>query len=208
MVTDPPYGVEYDPDWRNRKTTKVGAGSRAIGKVANDDRIDWQAAFDLFPGAIAYVWHAGKFAGTVQHSLEAAGFIIRSQIVWGKSRFVISRGDYHWQHEPCWYAVRKGRSSHWQGDRAQSTLWSVPNGKLDTVHSTQKPVEVMRRPMINHLLPGDAVYDPFVGSGTSIIAAESLHLKCLAIEIEPKYCDVSVARWEMITGKKATRQSG
>lgn len=110
MVTDPPYGVEYDANWRNEADRANGKayGARAVGKVENDDRSDWREAWALFPGDVAYVWHAGRFAADVQQSLAVCNFEIRSQIIWAKPRFAISRGHYHWQHEPCWYAVRKG----------------------------------------------------------------------------------------------------
>ncbi|XWQ69161.1 DNA methyltransferase [Sinorhizobium meliloti] len=107
----------------------------------------------------------------MQASLEACGFQIRSQIIWAKDRFALSRGDYHWQHEPCWYAVRQ--KGNWCGDRSQSTLWTIPSrDDSGHGHSTQKPVEAMRRPMQNNSSAGQAVYDPFVGSGTTLIAAE------------------------------------
>ena len=104
MVTDPPYGVNYDPSWRN--TAGLSATKRT-GKVLNDDRADWREAWALFPGDVAYVWHGALHATTVAESLEACGFAIRCQIIWAKERLVICRGDYHWQHEPCWYAVRE-----------------------------------------------------------------------------------------------------
>src|SRR4029077_13726900 len=99
MVTDPPYGVEYNADWRNHAFRADGSpiAGRAVGRVSNDERIDWREAFDLFGGQIAYCWHAGRHASAVQQSLEPSGFTIRCQIVWAKTRFVISRGDYHWQ---------------------------------------------------------------------------------------------------------------
>jgi DNA modification methylase len=98
MATDPPYGVEYDPEWRE----EAGLGrQRQTGKVANDDRADWTAAYKLFSGDVAYVWHAGVHAGEVATGLVAAGFEIRAQIIWSKQHFAMSRGNYHWQHEPC-----------------------------------------------------------------------------------------------------------
>ena len=103
MMTDPPYGVSYDPAWRHRVNPQQRT---AVGRVLNDDRANWTAAWHLFPGAIAYVWHAALKAPTVAADLEAAGFTIRSQIVWQKQHFALSRGDYHWAHEPCWYVVR------------------------------------------------------------------------------------------------------
>lgn len=111
MMTDPPYGVSYDPQWRNRVRGADGTrvGALAIGEVLNDDQADWRQAWALFPGDVAYVWHAALHTSAVSSSLEAAGFAIRAQIIWDKMRLVIGRGDYHWQHEPPWYAVRKGR---------------------------------------------------------------------------------------------------
>lgn len=205
MVTDPPYGVDYDPSWRN---TAGVSDTKRTGKVANDDRADWREAWALFPGDVAYVWHAAIHATTVAESLLACGFDIRAQIVWSKNRFALGRGDYHWQHEPCWYGVRKGAKSHWQGARDQSTLWSVaPAGTEDaaTPHGTQKPVEAMRRPIVNNSARADAVYEPFCGSGTTLIAAETVGRICFAMELDPAYCDVIVQRWEAFTGQAANR---
>jgi ParB-like chromosome segregation protein Spo0J len=128
MVTDPPYGVDYDPAWRNESGS---SRTRRTGKVLNDDRADWREAWALFPGQVAYVWHGALHAATVAESLEACDFLIRSQIVWAKDRLVLSRGNYHWQHEPCWYAVRKKGRADWSGDRKQTTLWQIPHRDQD-----------------------------------------------------------------------------
>jgi DNA modification methylase len=210
MVTDPPYGVSYDPKWRET-SLDTWEKPRSTGKVDNDDRADWSEAWALFPGHIAYVWHGGLHSATVAESLQTAGFVMRAQIIWAKQHFVISRGDYHWQHEPCWYAVRKGSTGQWVGDRKQSTLWQIQNasamgGKSEgtTGHGTQKPVECMRRPIENNSSPGQAVYEPFSGSGTTIIAAEMTGRVAHAIEIAPTYVDVAVKRWQSFSGKTAT----
>ena len=126
MVTDPPYGVSYDPAWRESAGLADG-GTVAKGKVLNDDRADWREAWALFPGDVAYVWHGALHAATVAQSLEACGFAIRSQIIWDKMRLVIGRGDYHWHHEPMFYAVRKGKTGHWAGGRNQTTVWQIPH---------------------------------------------------------------------------------
>ena len=200
MATDPPYGVGYEPEWRAE--AGVNRNRSKLGKVQNDNRADWREAWALFPGDVMYVWHAGRHAATVQQSIEACGFDIRSQIVWAKDRFALSRGNYHWQHEPCWYAVRN--SSHWNGDRSQSTLWQIRAREDDGHgHGTQKPVECMRRPMLNNSSPGQAVYDPFLGSGTSVIAAETCGRICYGLEIDAGYCDVIIRRWQEFTGKGA-----
>jgi len=206
MVTDPPYGVEYDPTWRKDIKGRQGVSARAIramGMVQNDDKVNWALAWHLFPGSVAYVWHAGRFASEVQKSLEEAEFEIKSQIVWAKQHFALSRGDYHWQHETCWYAVKKGHKHNWTGARDQSTLWEIANlnafgaNKDDerTCHSTQKPLECMTRPIKNNTAEGESVYDPFLGSGTTLIAAEQLKRQCCGIELSPAYCDLIVKRW-------------
>jgi hypothetical protein len=158
MVTDPPYGVNYDPMWRASQESKgFGAKVKAKGKVMNDDRADWTEVWALSPSKVAYVWHGGKHAAEVSDSLVDCDFEIRSQIIWVKPSLTFSRGDYHWQHEPCWYAVKKGNKGNWAGDRKQTTLWEIaginPAGrsqdKNDKVvgHGTQKPVMCMARPI-------------------------------------------------------------
>ena len=206
MCTDPPYGVEYDPSWRNQSGASA---TKRTGKVLNDDRADWREAWALFPGDVAYVWHGALHAGEVAESLEVSGFKIRSQIIWAKDRLVLSRGDYHWQHEPCAYAVKKTGKGHWAGDRKQTTLWQIANKDQDaeTVHGTQKPVECMRRPILNNSSPGQAVYEPFMGSGTTLIVAETTGRVCLGIELNPAYVDVAVQRWQQLIGQKTILDS-
>jgi DNA modification methylase len=211
MTTDPPYGVQYDPAWRHRINSRQRT---AVGRVANDNRAEWTDAWQLFPGRVAYVWHAALKAPLVARDLEAAGFAIRSQIIWVKQHFALNRGDYHWGHEPCWYAVRG--TGQWRGDRRQTTVWDVANlnvmggtragDNAVTGHSTQKPVRLFEIPLLNHTVAGDAVYDPFLGSGTALIAAEKHGRACYALEIEPRYVHAAVTRWEAFTGKKAVRQ--
>jgi DNA modification methylase len=212
MVTDPPYGVEYDADWRttarNADGSLLSTGSgRAVGKVSNDDRADWTETWSLFEGDIAYIWHAGNKAHIVAESLLSCDLQIRSQIIWAKNNLVIGRGDYHPQHEPCWYCVRKGQPGLRTDDRKQTTLWQIDKPrKSETGHSTQKPIECMSKPLENHTV--EKVYDPFLGSGTTLIAAEQLGRKCYGMEISPKYCDVIIQRWENATGQKAVLDEG
>ena len=213
MVTDPPYGVDfdYDPRWRLNSGLHKIHQKRAEGTAMNDDRSDWTPAWALFPGDVAYVWHSALHSTIVAESLMERGFQIRSQIIWAKTSLVIGRGNYHWQHELCWYAVRKGKNGHWVGDRKQSTVWALPNmhrtqGDVDdgkTIHSMQKPVACMERPILNNSLPGDAVYDPFGGSGSTLVACEKTGRKCFMLELDPRYMDVIVERWQNATGKKA-----
>lgn len=212
MVTDPPYGVDYDAR-RRCVVSRDSIRGTAVGEIENDDRADWTAAWELFKGGVAYVYHGDKHSATVHGSLADAGLLPRHFIIWAKHALVPSPyginaaqvtelGLYHFQHEPCWYALR-GDSARWIGGRSQSTLWQINKPqKSETGHSTQKPVECMARPIRNH--DGD-VYDPFLGSGTTLIAAEQLGRKCYGLEISPAYCDVIVNRWESLTGGKAER---
>ncbi len=206
MVTDPPYGVNYEPEWREG----VGTGARSTGKVLNDDRYDWSDTYSLFTGDVAYVWHSTKYTHKFAENLENCGFDLVNLVIWKKQHFVISRGDYHYQHEPLWYAVRKGKKHNWQGQRDQSTVWDIHNiltqGKNkeeQTGHGTQKPIECMLRPILNNSASGESVYDPFGGSGTTLIACERSKRNCYMMELSPAYIDVIIKRWEKETGQKA-----
>lgn len=200
MVTDPPYGVNYDPNWRS----KAGKGQKAAGRVQNDDKVNWALAWHLFPGSVAYVWCASWYLPEVAQDLNDAEFERKSLIIWAKQHFSLSRGDYHWQHEPCWYAIKKEHQHNWQGSRKESTLWEISSQNAfgsskeedeRTSHSTQKPLECMARPIRNNTAKAEGVYDPFLGSGTTLIASEKLNRKCYGIEISPAYCDIIVKRW-------------
>jgi DNA modification methylase len=211
MVTDPPYGIEYDLVWRGR--LNQNGDKLACGKVPKDDRADWHQAYALFPGDVAYVWHGAMHGKVVAADLADCGFQLQAQIVWAKQHFALSRGHYHCKHECCWYAVREGKPGHWHGDRTQTTVWEVTNNnpfsnqKHEQEHGTQKPVECMRRPIANNSRPGQAIYDPFLGSGTSLIAAEMSDRTCYGLELDPAYVDVIVRRWQLFTGRAAIHEA-
>ena len=161
----------------------------------NDNRVDWTDAYKLFKGNVCYIWHGDSHAKEVQQNIEDAGFKVVAQIIWAKNNIVISRGDYHFKHEPCWYAVRKGCKHNWQGSRKENSLWEIDKPiKSETGHSTQKPIECMAKPMRNNSKKGDIIYDSFLGSGTTMVAAHQLNRKCFGIEISPNYCQVIVDR--------------
>jgi len=212
MVTDPPYGVNYDPSWRD-EADKAGVlgnkyPTRSLGKVKNDDRADWTEAWELFNGNVVYIYHAGLFSNVVGDSLIKAGFELKSQIIWVKPHFALSRGDYHWKHEPIWYGVRKGKQHQWQGSRKEHTVWEIAgmnvmgasHDEADEVtgHGTQKPIECMKRPILNSSKKHDIIYDPFGGSGSTLIACEQTKRKCYIMELDPKYCQVIKNRWEKL----------
>ena len=215
MLTDPPYGVKLDQSWRDE-----ALGDKALGKgnnklIQNDDRADWTDAYSLFNGSIAYVWHATSQTDVVKKNLEDCNLITRQMIIWNKSIMVMGRGAYHWKHEPCWYAVKKGCDANWKGDRKQTTVWDAasPNhimsgSKEDkTEHPSQKPVVLFETPILNHTAHQDSIYDPFGGSGSTLIACEKTNRKCFMMELSPSYVDLIVKRWEKFSGMKARLES-
>jgi DNA modification methylase len=204
MSTDPPYGIELDHGWRDG--VRQPSGQARAGMLANDDRADWQQAYQLCPAPVAYVWHSALHAHVAREGLVACGYQLRAQIVWVKQVHTLGRGHYQWAHECAWYAVRAGSSASWQGGRAQTTVWQaaspiMPFGDRsgeDTVsaHPTQKPLDLFERPILNHTERGTVVYDPFAGSGTCLIAAERTGRRCLAVELEPQWCDLIRDRYD------------
>jgi DNA modification methylase len=223
LITDPPYGIELDSEWRDRaglngcgsdetKRKKSRTKGHRETTISGDTRADWSDAFALVPSLeVGYVWHASKYTREVLDGLLRIGFLHHQQIIWDKERAVLTRTHYWFQHEPCWY-VRK-KNAPWYGKPGEnSTIWSSPSPKFmmggskeeKFDHPTQKPIEVMRRPILNHTKRGDLVYEPFLGSGTTLAAAELTERVCCGMELDPRYADVVVARWQGLTGKKST----
>jgi hypothetical protein len=147
MITDPPYGVSYQPAWRARRNRSNGKLARGV--VLNDDRADWREAYALFPGDVAYVWHGSLHGDVVAADLAACGLQLRAQIIWVKQHFTLSRGDYHWKHETCWYAVREGKGSHWSGDRTQTTVWEIANNNPSATSSASRVGDTALRSQSN-----------------------------------------------------------
>src|SRR5689334_1280064 len=223
MVTDPPYGISLDSEWRDRAGLNgCGAAEPSYMKhrtkghtettISGDTRADWSEAFALVPSLqVAYVWHASIYTREVLDGLLRIGFLYPQQIIWNKGRVVLTRTHYWYQHEPAWY-VRK-KNAPWFGKAGDnSTVWDSPSPKFimggskeeKCDHPTQKPIELMRRPILNHTKRGGVVYDPFLGSGTTLIAAELAGRACYGIELDPKYVDVIIQRWQNFTGQPAT----
>ncbi len=222
LVTDPPYGIELDSEWRDRAGLN-GCGpaeasymkQRTEGHtettISGDTRADWSEAFELVPSIqVAHVWHASVFTREVLNGLLRIGFLYPQQIIWNKGRTVLTRTHYWYQHEPCWY-VRK-KNAPWFGKPGENaTIWDSPSPKFimggsdeeKFDHPTQKPVELMRRPILNHTKRGELIYEPFLGSGTTLAAAELTERVCCGMELDPKYVDVIVQRWQGLSGKHA-----
>ncbi len=222
LVTDPPYGIELDSEWRDRSgLNKHGPAQASYMKhrteghtnttISSDTRADWSEAFALVPTLqVGYVWHASKFTREVLDGLLRIDFLHHQQIIWHKGRAVLTRTPYWFAHEPAWF-VRK-KNAPWYGKAGEnSTVWEVASPKFimggsdetKCDHPTQKPLELMRRPILNHTKRGEAVYDPFLGSGTTLMAAELTERVCHGLELDPKYADVIVKRWQQFTGREA-----
>jgi DNA modification methylase len=266
MVTDPPYGIELDMEWRDRAGlngtpgSKRTAMSKAIAKmnplapaepsymreptntraapkirkkvgkaepsymkhrgegytetsISGDTIADWSAAFELVPSLqVAYVWHASIHTTEVLAGLLRIGFLYPQQIIWDKGRAVLTRTHYWFQHEPCWYVRKKNAPWYGKPGGENTSIWSSPSPKFimggsdeqKFDHPTQKPVALMRHSILNHTKRGELVYEPFLGSGTTLAAAELTERACCGVELEPKYVDVVVQRWQTLSGKEAT----
>jgi DNA modification methylase len=207
IATDPPYGVSYDGNAHRREH----GGGRVYDPIANDDldapalEAFLTAAFraaspHLQKDAAWYVWHASITRPAFLAALASVGVRVHQEIVWTKESFQFSRSDYHWQHEPCLYGWRERHT--FQGERNQSTVWDIAR-QSEHQHPTTKPTELWRIPIRNHLAPGEIGLDLFLGSGPALIAAQQLGCRAFGMELSPAYVDVSVLRWQALTGKQA-----
>ncbi len=208
LATDPPYGVAYDGNAHRREHS----GGRVYDPIANDDlegpaleafltAAFRAAAVHTTDDAAWYVWHASITRPAFLAALASVGVRVHQEIVWAKESFQFSRSDYHWQHEPCLYGWRERHT--FRGARNQSTVWQIAR-QSEHQHPTTKPTELWRIPIRNHLAPSEIVLDLFLGSGPAVIAAEQLGCRAFGMELSQAYVDVSVLRWQALTGKEAT----
>jgi DNA modification methylase len=216
MATDPPYGVDYTAAKAGMPVSGLGDAQERWGDIENDNLTAGQLRQfldDVFGAAMAilakgvgiYVWHpSGELNEVFRAALKHAKILVHRQIIWKKPGFVMTRsGMYHWAHEPCFYGWVQGNVPVWYGEKNQTSVWEVSKDAGKAVHPTQKPTELFEIPMRNHTKTGEVCYEPFSGSGTQIIAGEKLGRRVYAMEIEPRWVDAAILRWERMTGKKA-----
>jgi len=201
-LTDPPYNVAYEGKTKDALTIKNDS-------MDNDQfrqflRDSYTAAdMVMKPGAVFYIWHADSEGYNFRGAAKDAGWTVRQCLIWKKSTMVMGRQDYHWKHEPCLYGWKDGAGHLWAADRKQTTILEFDKPSRNGEHPTMKPVGLFEYQMLNNTKGGDIVLDSFGGSGTTIIAAEKNGRVGYLMELDPKYCDVIVKRWEDFTGKKA-----
>lgn len=201
LITDPPYNVAYE-------------GSTADGLAIQNDNMGAEE-FDSFlantfenadrhlkAGGAFYVWHASRTAAQFE---KAMPWEVRQQLIWNKSSITLGRQDYQWKHEPCFYGWKEGAAHNWYGDRCQTTVLDFRKPNRNAEHPTMKPVELIADHLHNSTKKGDTVLDLFGGSGTTLIAAEQTDRRCRMMELDERYADVIVRRWESLTGQKGTR---
>jgi DNA modification methylase len=203
-ITDPPYNVDY-----------TGKTKEAL-KIKNDEMNDAQyqeflaqafraAETAMKPGAVFYIWHADSQGYNVRSACYAAGLTVRQCLIWVKNTLVMGRQDYQWKHEPCLYGWKDGSSHLWASDRKQTTVLTFDRPTKSTEHPTMKPVKLFDYQIQNNTKGEDAVFDGFAGSGTTVVACEQNGRIAYLMELDPKYCDVIVRRWEALTGEKAVK---
>lgn len=202
LLTDPPYNVDY-----------VGKTSEAL-KIKNDNMSDNQfyeflkKVFENMysvtkEGASIYVFHADTEGLNFRKAFKDAGYKLAECLIWKKDCFVMGRQDYQWQHEPILYGWKEGAAHHFINDRTQSTILEFDRPRQSSLHPTMKPIDLVARLLKNSSKENDKILDLFGGSGSTIIAAEQLNRNCYTMELDPKYCDVIVKRWESLTNKEA-----
>lgn len=217
-LTDPPYNVALgiggsvdEARERHRRTD---------GLVIMNDKMDddsfHQFLVDAFaaaekvmkPGASFYIWHADNESYNFRGALRDVGLTLRQTLIWNKNTMTLGRQDYQWKHEPCLYGWKDGASHHWYNDRSQTTVIDMDKPSRSVDHPTMKPVPLFAYQIQNSTKPGDMVFDSFGGSGTTLIACEQLERTCYMMELDPRYVDVIIRRWETLTGNKAELLEG
>lgn len=207
LITDPPYNVAYEGKGKEALTIKNDS------KETNEFHSFLYEAFsaainNMKLGSSFYVWYASSEVVNFHTALEEAGFLVKQELIWNKNSMVLSRQDYHWKHEPCLYGWASGGSHSWYSDRKQTTILNFDRPTVNKEHPTMKPVALFDYQIKNSSKQGDCILDLFGGSGTTLIACEQNEREAYLTELDPRYVDVIIARWEAFTGEVAVKISG
>ncbi|HAP3864276.1 TPA: ParB N-terminal domain-containing protein [Enterococcus faecalis] len=207
LITDPPYNVANEGKGKEALTIKNDS------KETNEFHSFLYEAFsaainNMKLGSSFYVWYASSEVVNFHTALEEAGFLVKQELIWNKNSMVLSRQDYHWKHEPCLYGWASGGSHSWYSDRKQTTILNFDRPTVNKEHPTMKPVALFDYQIKNSSKQGDCILDLFGGSGTTLIACEQNEREAYLMELDPRYVDVIIARWEAFTGEVAVKISG
>ena len=206
LLTDPPYNVAYEGKTKDALTIQNDSmGDLEFRTFLRDAFVSADTV--MKPGAVFYIWHADSEGYNFRGACHDAGWKVRQCLIWKKSHMVMGRQDYHWQHEPCLYGWKEGAGHLWASDRKQTTILNFDRPSRNGEHPTMKPVALFEYQMLNNTKGGDIVLDSFGGSGTTLIAAEKNGRIARIMELDPKYVDVIVKRWEDFTGQKAVLEA-
>lgn len=202
LVTDPPYNVNYEGATKDKlKIMNDSMDDSSFRQFLRDAFVAADAV--MKQGAVYYIWHADSEGYNFRGACRDAGWTVRQTLIWAKDSMVMGRQDYHWKHEPCLYGWKDGAAHLWASDRKQTTIIECKKPRVNDIHPTMKPVELMEYQILNNTKGQDVVLDLFGGSGSTLIACEKTGRKARLMELDPKYCDVIVKRWEDFTGKQA-----
>ena len=205
-LTDPPYNVAYEGGTKEKLTIQNDSmGDDQFWTFLRDAYIAANAAMKA--GAVFYIWHADSEGYNFRGAAKDAGWTIRQCLIWKKSSIVMGRHDYHWKHEPCLYGWKEGAGHLWAANRKQTTIMEFEKPSRNGEHPTMKPVALFEYQMLNNTKGGDIVLDSFGGSGTTLIAAQKNGRVARIMELDPKYCDVIIKRWQEFTGLKAVNEA-
>jgi site-specific DNA-methyltransferase (adenine-specific) len=205
-LTDPPYNVAYEG--KTKDALKIQNDSQSDLDFRQFLRDCYVAAdFVMKEGAVFYIWHADSEGYNFRGAAMDAGWKVRQCLIWKKQTLVMGRQDYHWKHEPCLYGWKEGAGHLWAADRKQTTILEFDRPSKSVEHPTMKPVELFEYQLLNNTKGSDLILDSFGGSGTTMIAAEKNNRYSRLMELDPKYCDVIIKRWQDFTGKEAVLES-
>ena len=206
-LTDPPYNVAYEGKTKDALTIK---NDKMDDGGFRQFLTDAYTAADavMKAGAVFYIWHADSEGYNFRGAAKDAGWTVRQCLIWKKQTMVMGRQDYHWKHEPCLYGWKDGAAHLWATDRKQTTILEFDRPFRNAEHPTMKPVELFEYQMLNNTKGSDLVLDSFAGSGTTVIACEKHGRQARLMELDPKYCDVIIKRWQDFTGQKAELEDG
>lgn len=204
LITDPPYNVAYEGKTKDKLTIQNDSMEDTAFRQFLKDAF-FSANEVMKPGAVFYIWHSDSEGYNFRGACHDVGWQVREVLIWNKNSMVLGWQDYQWKHEPCLYGWKEGASHLWASDRKQTTVIDFQRPQKADRHPTMKPIGLFDYQIKNNTKGGDAVLDLFNGSGTTIMACEQNGRQAYCMELDPRYVDAAIDRWEKFTGQKAVK---